>query len=55
MYFNSRWKALSSALIQIDFDAVANWAESNSIPYTNFKNLVERQEVFILISKDRKI
>ncbi len=45
-------KRFPSALIQIDFDAVANWAESNSIPYTNFKNLVERQEVFILISKE---
>ncbi|PPR77896.1 MAG: Long-chain-fatty-acid--CoA ligase FadD15 [Alphaproteobacteria bacterium MarineAlpha2_Bin1] len=44
-----------SALIQIDFDAVANWAESESIPYTNFKNLVQRQEVFNLISKEIEI
>ena len=41
-----------SALIQIDFDSVSNWADRKSIPYTNFKNLVEANEVIDLISKE---
>ncbi len=41
-----------SALIQIDFDSVSNWAEKKSIPYTNLRNLVVRDEVIELISKE---
>ena len=41
-----------SALIQIDFDVVANWAEAEGIAYTTFRNLVEKTEVRDLIEKE---
>ena len=33
------------ALIQIDYDAVAQWAESRNVTYTHFRSLVETAEV----------
>ena len=41
-----------SALIQIDMETVGQWAESQEIPYTNFKNLTENSSVFELIEKE---
>ena len=38
-----------SALIQIDFETVGKWAEEKAIAYTNFRNLVENQQVRALI------
>ncbi len=41
-----------SALIQIDFEVVSNWAEKNNIIYTTFKSLVEAETVKELIKKE---
>jgi long-chain acyl-CoA synthetase len=38
-----------TALIGIEFDAVANWAEKRRIPYTTYRDLSERAEVIDLI------
>lgn len=38
-----------SALIQIDFETVAKWAEQERIPYTTFRSLAENEEVNDLI------
>lgn len=41
-----------SALLQIDFDAVSNWAEQANVPYTTFKSLTENREVVALIQRE---
>jgi len=41
-----------SALIQIDPETVGQWAESQEIAYTNFKNLAENASVFELIQNE---
>ncbi len=41
-----------SALIMIDFDAVASWAEQNKIAYTTFKSLSENPQVFELVQAE---
>lgn len=38
-----------SALIQIDFETVAKWAEQERIPYTTFRSLAEHEQVNDLI------
>jgi long-chain acyl-CoA synthetase len=38
-----------SALIQIDFDAVGDWASRRGITYTSFKDLTEKEPVLELI------
>ncbi len=38
-----------SALIQIEYDTVGKWAQDRNLPYTTFKSLAERPEVFALI------
>jgi len=43
-----------TALIQIDFDNVGKWAEQRQIPYTTFKDLSRRPEVYQLIEKEVK-
>jgi long-chain acyl-CoA synthetase len=40
------------ALIQIDLGNVANWAESNRLPFTTFKDLSHKQEIYQLIDKE---
>ena len=40
-----------SALIQIDYENVANWAERKDIAFTNYKNLAENSEVSKLIDE----
>ena len=40
-----------SALIQIDYESVAAWAEDKKIPFTTFKSLAENPQVFKLISE----
>src|SRR5215475_11476058 len=40
------------ALIQIDMGNVANWAESNRLPYTTFKDLSNKTEMSQLIAKE---
>ena len=41
-----------SALIQIDFDTVAKWAEARGIAFTHFRSLVEQPEVRALIATE---
>ncbi len=38
-----------AALIQIDFENVGKWASDRRIPYTNFKNLSHKPEVYELV------
>lgn len=38
-----------SALIQIDYDTVSKWAETQRIPFTHFRSLVENEQVRQLI------
>lgn len=38
-----------SALIQIDYETVGKWAQSRAVPYTNYKSLAARGEVYELI------
>jgi len=40
------------ALIQIDMGNVANWAESNRLPYTTFKDLSNKPETYQLIATE---
>lgn len=41
-----------SALLQIDFESVANWAEAQGLAYTNFKSLVEQAQVRAMIENE---
>ena len=41
-----------SALIQIDFDIVADWAQTKGLVYTTFKTLAENPEVVRLIDSE---
>jgi long-chain acyl-CoA synthetase len=40
------------ALIQIDMGHAANWAESNRLPFTTFKDLSHKSEIYQLIAKE---
>ena len=42
----------ASAFINIDFENVGKWATDNRIPYTNFKNLSQNQEVSRLVQAE---
>ena len=37
-----------TALIQIEYDNVGNWAQNNKIPYTNYKSLAQNPSVYEL-------
>lgn len=41
-----------SALIQIDYETVAKWAEEQGIAYTNFRSLAEHPRIHALVSKE---
>jgi long-chain acyl-CoA synthetase len=41
-----------SALIQIEYDTVGKWAQDRNLPYTTYKSLAERPEVFALIEAE---
>jgi len=41
-----------SAIINIDFDTIGKWAETNQVPYTTFVDLVQKEEVSQLIRRD---
>jgi long-chain acyl-CoA synthetase len=41
-----------AALIQIDFDNVADWAQRKNIAFTNFKNLSRNPEVLKLVREE---
>jgi long-chain acyl-CoA synthetase len=40
------------ALIQIDMGTVANWAETNRLPFTTFKDLAHKPETYQLIAME---
>ncbi len=45
-----------SAMVAIDFETVGNWAEGQSLPYTNYMDLSQKPEVVALITEEvRKI
>ena len=48
MVFGHKRKYLT-ALIEIDFETVSDWARSNDIPYTGFTSLTEHPEIVGLI------
>ncbi len=41
-----------TALVEIDFDTVADWARSNDVPYTGFASLVQHPRVVDLIKHE---
>ena len=41
-----------TALIEIDFDAVSDWARSRNVSYTSFTNLAQNPEVCALLEKE---
>jgi long-chain acyl-CoA synthetase len=41
-----------TALIQIEYDNVGNWAQSNKIAYTTYKSLAQNSEVYELIKHE---
>jgi long-chain acyl-CoA synthetase len=40
-----------SAFINIDLDAVGNWAERNNIPYASYQELAAREEVYRMVEE----
>ncbi|NRF66568.1 AMP-binding protein [Aquincola sp. S2] len=42
-------RASVCAFINIDFDAVGNWAEKNNLPYAGYTDLAQKPEVYALI------
>ena len=42
----------AAAIINMDYDNVANWAEANHIPYTTFLDLSQKEPVMELIAKE---
>jgi len=45
-------KKYLTALIQLDYDNVGNWAQNNRIPYTTYKSLAVNSEVQKLIREE---
>ena len=45
-------KKFLTALIQIEYDNVGNWAQNNKIAYTTYKSLAGNREVYELIKKE---
>lgn len=41
-----------SALLQIEYDNVGNWAQNNKIPYTTYRNLAQNPAVYELIKEE---
>jgi long-chain acyl-CoA synthetase len=44
-------RAQVCVFINIDFDAVGNWAERNNLPYAGYTDLAQKPEVYALISE----
>jgi long-chain acyl-CoA synthetase len=45
-------RSFVAALIQIDMDTVGSWAEARRVPFTTFKDLAGKPEVFALIERE---
>ncbi|MDA0368705.1 MAG: AMP-binding protein [Proteobacteria bacterium] len=41
-----------TALIQIDFDMIANWADGEGVAYTTFRSLVENPQVAAIVQRE---
>lgn len=41
-----------TALIQIDYENVGNWAQQNKIPYTNYRSLAQNKAVYDLVKAE---
>jgi len=41
-----------TALIQVEYDNVGNWAQNNKIPYTTYRNLARNPAVYELIRRE---
>ncbi|MBU2510751.1 AMP-binding protein [bacterium] len=41
-----------TALIQLEYENVGKWAQSNKIPYTNYRSLAGNKDVYELIQKE---
>jgi long-chain acyl-CoA synthetase len=41
-----------SAMVQLDYDNVGNWAQNHKIPYTNYKSLAGSSDVYELIKRE---
>ena len=41
-----------TALLQIEYDNVGNWAQNNKIPYTTYRNLAQNPAVYELIKRE---
>ena len=52
MVVGGKNKDYLSAIINIDFDSIGKWAETNQVPYTTFVDLSQKEEVSKLIRKD---
>jgi long-chain acyl-CoA synthetase len=42
-------RAMACAMINIDFEAVGNWAEKRNIPYAGYTDLAQKPEVYQLV------
>jgi long-chain acyl-CoA synthetase len=42
-------RAMVTVMINIDFDAVGNWAERRNLPYAGYTDLAQKPEVYALI------
>ena len=45
-------KKYLTALLQIEYDNVGNWAQNNKTPYTTYRNLAQNPAVYELIKKE---
>jgi len=52
MVFGGETRAFASALININFEVVAKWAEKRHIPFTSYLDLSQRPEVYDLIGSE---
>jgi long-chain acyl-CoA synthetase len=41
-----------SVIVNIDFESIGKWAETNQVPYTTFVDLSQKEEVSTLLRKD---
>ncbi len=52
MVVGGKYREFVGAIVNIDFAMVGKWAERNSLPYTTFVDLSQKNEVADLVQKD---
>jgi long-chain acyl-CoA synthetase len=45
-------KKYLTALLQLDYENVGNWAQTNKVPYTTYKSLAVNETVFALVKEE---